>query len=231
MSFANDLIARVNTQWAFFGKDEATGGDKKVNGKPKETVEPFASRVGDYWLTIPTSSYDALVKDFAKALGKLDGTVTALPWSAAFISYCMQMSGAGSQFPYSAGHATWIVKAIKNKAAGRLNAPLVGYRTNETPLQPGDLIGAPRQSGVTYNNAVSKGWFKSHTDIIVEVDHATKTAYAIGGNVTQSVARTKLKILSDGTLNDTSRPWLVVIRNNVTAQPPGPASSAVPHAG
>lgn len=231
MSFVDHLIDRMNEEWTWFGKDESTGRDKKVGGKAKESVEPYASRVGDYWLTIPTAEYNRLVKDFAKELGKLDGTVRKLAWSAAFISYCMQMAGAGTQFPYSAGHVTWIVRAIRNRQRNRLNAALVGYRAREIPLAVGDLIGAPRQNGVTYNNAVNKGWFKSHSDVIVEIDMANKVAYAIGGNVSQSVARTKVKIDSSGRLNDNSRPWFVHIRNNITEQQAGPDSTAEPHAG
>lgn len=231
MSFITNLIDVLNAEWEWFGKDEADGADKKVNGKPKEAVKPYSDRVGDYWLTIPTAEYDSLVKGFAKALGKLDGTVRELPWSAAFISYGMQRAGAGNQFPYSAGHTRWIVKSIQNRKDGKINAALVGYKTKEFPLQVGDLVGAPRENGVTYDNAIAKGWFKSHTDVIVEVDQANKRAYAIGGNVGQSVARTKLKIDADGMLTDTGRPWFVHIRNNIALKPDGPPATQPPHAG
>lgn len=220
MSFAEDVVAIAHHEWEFFGKDEGMSTHKS-GGLPKETVGKFAQRVGDYWLSIGSTEYNKLVKDHAKALGKLDGTITKLPWSAAFISYCMQMAGAGSQFPYSAGHATWIIKAIANHTVGNDKAALVGFRINEHPLLPGDLVGAPRgdDAGVTYDQAVGKGWFTSHTDLIVAVDKASRQAFAIGGNVGQSVSRTTLKIDSSGRLTDTSRPWIVHIRNGIKTGP------------
>jgi hypothetical protein len=182
MSFQDELIARALEQWERFGRDEGredkfidadgnTTKSEKSNGVPnrrKETVEPFASRVANYWLTIPSKQYDDLVKKFAKAKGRLDGTID-LAWSAAFISYCMQMAGAGSNFPYSSGHATWMVLSIKNKRNGKLKAALVGFKPGEIPLQPGDLIARPREAGTLTimrwrkagSSAIRISWWRS----------------------------------------------------------------------
>lgn len=229
MSFRDELVKKAVEQWEFFGKDEGRG-DKfigpdgktttkaKTGGKPnrrKETVEPFASRIADFLLAIPSKEYDRLVKAFAKAKGKLDGTVD-LAWSAAFISYCMQMAGAGTAFPYASGHATWIAKSIKNRKDKKLGAALVGFKPGELVLEVGDLIGRPREAGVTYNNAATKGFFKSHSDIVVAVDKSKKIAHVIGGNVGQSVSRAAVTITSDGKLNDPGG-WIVHIQNNITA--------------
>jgi hypothetical protein len=236
MSFQDELVARALEQWERFGRDEGrddkfidpdgkTTKNKTTNGVPnprKETVEPFASRVANYWLAIPSKQYDDLVKRYAKAKGRLDGTID-LAWSAAFISYCMQMASAGSSFPYSSGHATWIVLSIKNKRNKKLKAALVGYRPGETPLRPGDLIARPREAGVTYDNAVAKGWFISHSDIVVEIDKENKVAYVVGGNVGQSVSKAKVTIDSDGKLDDPDG-WMVHIRNNIAIKAPLVAS-------
>lgn len=223
MSIRKDLVKVANAEWTSFGKDTGRN-DKFVKGKRKETVEPYASRVGDYWLTIPTAQYDNLVKSHAKTLGKLDGTIN-IPWSAAFISYCMQQAGAGTSFPYSSGHATWIVRSIKNKKAGKLSAPLVGFKPGEIPLAVGDIVGKPRQTGITYDNAVTKGWFISHTDIVVEIDLAKKVAYVIGGNVGQSVSKAEVAITADGKLKATGG-WMVHIQNNIASG--AAVSNAVP---
>jgi hypothetical protein len=228
LSFQEDLVAQALEQWTLFGRDEgrddkfidADGNTTKnetsngVSNRRKEAVEPFSSRVANYWLGIPSRQYDDLVRKFAKAKGRLDGTID-LAWSAAFISYCMQMAGAGSAFPYSSGHATWIVQSIKNRSSGKLKAALVGFRPGEIPLKPGDLIARPRQAGITYDNAVAKGWFISHSDIVVEVDTKNKVAFVIGGNVGQSVSKAKVTIDSDGKLNDKAG-WMVHIQNNIT---------------
>lgn len=216
MVFKRKLIERLNSEWDLFGRDEGTD-DKFVGGKRKETVPPYRRRVGDYWLSIPSGQYNVLVRDFAKSYGKLDGSVD-LAWSAAFISYCMQAAGAGKQFPYDSGHQKWITLSIGNRLANKLSAPLVGYEIDEFPLAVGDLIGAARaeHKNLTYDKVLTAGWFKSHSDVIVEIDKARKRAYVIGGNVGQSVSRVEVQIDGQGRLADTTRNWIVHIRNNIT---------------
>ena len=235
MSFREDLTATAVAQWEWFGKDTKRGDhfilpDGKTTSAPsthgkanprKETVEPYASRIADYWLAIGSADYNRLVKQYAPHKGRLDGTVD-IAWSAAFISYCMQMAGAGASFPYAGGHAVWMTKSIANRAAGKLNAPLVGYRPGELPLTPGDLIGRPRQAGVTYDNAVAKGWFVSHSDIVVEVDPARRLAFTIGGNVGQTVSRAQVSVNAAGALDDDGG-WIVHIQNNIAKTPGAPA--------
>jgi hypothetical protein len=135
----------------------------------------------------------------------------------------MQMAGAGSNFPYSSGHTTWIILSIENRRSGKLKAALVGFRPGEIPLQPGDLIARPRETGITYDSAVGKGWFISHSDIVVEVDKENKVAYVIGGNVGQSVSKAKVTIDSDGKLDDPDG-WMVHIQNNIVIKTPLVAS-------
>ena len=216
MAFIDRLIDNLVAEWTLFGKDEGRS-DKFIGGKRKETVSPYKERVGDYWLSIPTAQYNSLVNRYARSYGKLDGSVD-LPWSAAFISYCMQAAGAGRQFPYDSGHQKWMVTAIKNRLQNRLNAALVGYRVTEFPLAVGDLIGAPRDefANLTYDEAATAGWFKSHSDVIVSIDQRRRKALIIGGNVGQSVSRVEVDIDDDGKLADTTRRWIVHIRNNIT---------------
>ncbi|QND24527.1 DUF2272 domain-containing protein (plasmid) [Rhizobium leguminosarum bv. viciae] len=241
MSFQDELIAKAIQQWEWFGKDldrgdkyvDANGKttpNKKTDGKAnrrKETVEPYASRVGDFWLAIPTKDYDRLVKNFAKQKGKLDGTVD-LAWSAAFISYCMQMAGAGTAFPYAPGHAAWIVASIRNRQQNKLKANLVGYRLGEMPLRVGDLIGRPRgeDKDLPYEDAVAKGWFESHSDIVVDIDAGHHKAFVIGGNVGQSVSKSEVRTTADGKLDDPDG-WFVHIRNNIASKPAGAAVAEV----
>ena len=227
MSFKDELIDVAKAEWVWFGKDEgkkdkyigpdgktttATKAGSKANRR-KETVEPYSSRIADYWLALPSPAYNKLLKSAGKGVGRLDGTVN-FPWSAAFVSYCMQTARAGSKFPYASGHATWMVQAIKAKQSNKLSAALVGYRPGEIALAVGDIIGKPREDGVTYDNAVAKGWFASHSDIVVAIDLANKKAHVIGGNVGQSVSRQEVSIDSNGKLTDPGG-WIVHIRNNI----------------
>ncbi len=221
MAFRDDLISRVIAEWEWFGKDEGSsdhfvkpdGKTTTSGGHPrKETVEPYNTRVADYWNAIESADYKRLVKLKKPPNGKLDGRVT-LAWSAAFISYCMQMAGAGASFPYSSGHFAWMTKSIRNRKNNKLSAPLVGYRLGEKPLVAGDLIAKPRVAGVNYDNALTHGWFESHSDIIVEVDAANSAAYIIGGNVGQTVSKVKLDLKADGTPKGGG--WIVHIQNNI----------------
>jgi hypothetical protein len=217
MSFAGRLITKANSEWEFFGKDEGSS-DKfvKVGGgkKRKETVRPYEDRIADYWLSISEAEYKRLMKAYKPSSGRLDGTLN-IAWSAAFISYCMQIAGAGLEFPYSPGHATWIVKSIKNRNANKLGAPLVGYRPGEKVVAVGDLFGNPREDGIDYDNAPSKGWFLSHSDIVVEIDIDARKAFTIGGNVGQSVGRKTFALDSSGKLKANSS-VMVHIQSNIT---------------
>lgn len=227
MAFQDDLAAIALEEWEWFGKDVGDA-DRLIGGKHKEAVEPYASRVGDYWLSIPSSSYDRLVKAYAKTLGKLDGTVTKLPWSAAFISYCFNMAGAGPQFPYSSGHATWINKAINNRRAKKMGASLVGFRSGETAVAIGDVFGRARLGlGVAFDNAPDfvkpggdpvkdKGWYESHSDIVVEIDNAKRKAYLIGGNVGQSVAKVEIDLDANGHAVPGTGRYFVHIKNQIS---------------
>ncbi|NBB50850.1 DUF2272 domain-containing protein [Rhizobium sp. CRIBSB] len=215
MSIHSALMEIALREWTFFGKDLGRN-DKLVDGKNKERVQPYCDRVGDYWLSISSTEYARLVKDYDPVRKKLDGE-TRLAWSAAFISYCMNMAGAGNKFPYSAGHVTWMVKAAKNRAANKLSAPLVAYRLGEKALKVGDLIARPRGGGassVTYDNLATQGWFESHSDIVVGINLAEREAYVIGGNMGQSVGQATVKIDQKGSLIDPDG-WIVHIENNI----------------
>lgn len=221
MVFRDELAAVARDEWEWFGRDTGEGVHRAsyTNDRGqrvtvnKEEAPTFAARVGDYWLSINERDYTRLVKAYAPKLGKLDGTVTRLPWSAAFISYCFQMSGAGDKFPYSPGHATWIKSSIKNKMENKLKASLVGYRISEQPVRVGDVLAKARNgSGVTYDNVLNKDWFDSHSDIVVEVKPGK--AVVIGGNVGQSVSMRDVAIDDDGHVLDDR--WIVVIQNNIS---------------
>jgi len=222
MAFINSLLDCLGKEWDLFGRDVGTS-DKYVSvsgvNRRKETVQPYNDRVADYWMSISDAEYNRLLKAFKPANGRLDGGLN-IAWSAAFISYCMQTAGAGTEFPYSAGHATWIIKSIQNRRANRLSAPIVGYRPGEMVVALGDLVGSPRGAGgagVTYDNAPGKGWFESHTDIVVEVDTSGQKFFTIGGNVGQSVGRKEYRIDGEGRIASGSG-LMVHIVNNMTGK-------------
>lgn len=214
MAFRNDLVNVAKAEWDFFDRDEA-GEDHTIGKVKKEAYGKYNRRVADYWKAIPEKQYKRLKDRYATRQTEIDGT-TPLAWSAAFISYCMKKAGAESHFPYSSGHATWIHASIRNRKKKKMDADLVGFRPGELPLEVGDIVGYWRgKTKTSYDQAATKGWFESHSDIVVAVDKAKRVAYTIGGNVSQSVARKKLAISAKGALVDPPSKCIVHIKNNI----------------
>jgi hypothetical protein len=196
----NKLVQVATNEWEFFGRQQYLLNGQTIDGK-KEYQDGAWQRIGDYW-TFIGGSYQ-----------NLTGADRGYPWSAAFISFCMSQAGAGSKFPYSAGHATYINAAIKNANAGKTNASIVGQKLASYTPKVGDLIGYWRgTTPITFANALQIGWYQSHTDIVVEIDGTTLRS--IGGNVGHSVTKREVK-LKAGKLIDTSENWFVIIENNM----------------
>lgn len=197
--FKKKLIETAEAEWKFFGY-QAVSIDGHVTHGHKEGEPVFANRVALYWKQALNLGYT----------GHDD-----IPWSAAFISWSMKTAGAGTGFPYSAQHSVYIYRAIKNKLANKLDAPIVGYRLVDRAPQLGDLIGYSREgsSSIGYDEAASSADYASHTDIVVEIgDHSISV---IGGNVIDSVTKKTLAIDDQGLLVDASKNWFVVIADNL----------------
>lgn len=199
MASKNKLIETALAEWKFFGAGTWMLDGSTTDGK-KEYQDGAWQRIGDYW------------KEIGGAYGNLTGKDRGYPWSAAFVSFCVRASGAGSTFKYSSGHATYINDSIRARKAGDASSLYWGWAKSEQALSPGDLIGYWRgESKITVDNALSVGWYQSHTDIVVEV--GDKSAYVIGGNVGHSVTRKQVRLNANGVLTDVRYPWFVVMKN------------------
>jgi len=126
-------------------------------------------------------------------------------WSAAFISYIMKKAGAGDGFKYSTSHSVYIRDAISNRKKQNKN-PFKGYKPKEVKIEKGDLVCYARQSGVSYDTT---GAYASHCDFVTEVDKGL--AVSIGGNVSNSVSKTNVRLSDDGKIVDDK--YFVVIKN------------------
>jgi hypothetical protein len=168
------------------------------NGSIKEGDSSTMDRLRKYW------------REGAGVTNWSDTKMTDEAWSAAFISYVMKKSGAGSDWKYSTSHSTYIVDSIKNRKENNSN-PFKGYKPEEVKLEVGDLVGKARQSGVDYD---TKGNYKSHTDIVVNIKDGI--ADTIGGNVSDSVYLTKVPIDASGKIDNSKvagNKYFVVIKN------------------
>lgn len=166
------LIAQAAKQWARFER-----------GLGKETVDPFYRYVGEMWQAIGLN---------------LDGRDTDQYWSAAAISFIVRNSGEEyASFRFAAAHARYIHDAIMRRNEGDQSAPFWGYRLHERRPQLGDIVCKWRESRVDFDDAVHRDDFKSHCDIVVQIDTVANTLLAIGGNVSNSVSVTTYALGGD----------------------------------
>ena len=167
------------------------------SGSTKEGNSATIERLRKYW------------KEGAGVTNWSDDKMTNEAWSAAFISYIMKKSGAGSEWKYSPSHSTYIVDSIKNRKENNSNS-FKGYKPEEVKLKIGDLVGKARQSGVNYD---TKGSYKSHTDVVVNIKDGV--ADTIGGNVRNSVSLTKIPLDANGKIDNSKvsgNKYFVVIK-------------------
>ena len=113
-------------------------------------------------------------------------------WSAAFVCYCMQVAGMSEEeFPFSAGHHTYIRWAIRNTKQNKPNKTYYGRRFAEYKPKPGDLIAQwrtpPSTPPPSFDNQPSS-FYPAHCDIVVAV--SATAVEAVGGNVSNRVKTT-----------------------------------------
>lgn len=169
------------------------------NGTKKENDKSMQDTIAKYW------------KEGAGINNWSTQRMQDEAWSSAFISYIVKKSGGGKDFKYSPSHSTYINDSIKNRLSNNSN-PFKGYKPEEVKLEIGDIVGKPRQNGVSYN---SKGAYKSHTDIVVGIKDGV--AETVGGNVGNSVSMTKIPLTPDGKIDNSKvsgYKYFVVIKNN-----------------
>lgn len=185
-NFKKTLVDIATEEWEFFEK-----------GTKKERENGFWQRIVKYW---------------KEALNRTDiddpTDVGNVPWSAAFISWIMTKAGAADKFKRNASHSVYIRDAVKKRKDKTADAPFIAFKIDEVTPEVGDLVCAPRQSGVTYDTTEG---YASHCDLVVA--KRTNEIDIIGGNVSNSVTRKTLKLDSNGKVKDNTRPWFVVIKS------------------
>jgi hypothetical protein len=158
-------------------------------GKKKESDSSMYSTIKKYW----------------DSLGWNESQWSpSTAWSSAFISYVMRKAGANEdEFNFASSHSQYITKAISNRKENAKG--FKGYKIDEKKVELGDLVCYARQDGVTYD---SKGSYNSHCDLVVEIDG--DNAYGLGGNVSDSVTKTKIPLTSDGYAKAVNRRFVVI---------------------
>lgn len=183
--FAAKAASHAIEQWTYFGEQRYNRNGSTIHSGHKEGEDGWWQRVGVYWAHIGRDD--------------LDGRDHEWPWSAAFISWVMRQAGAKGRFAYSASHATYISKAIRDRNQANTSALYWGFRLSECKPQVGDLVCWDRdpEKVVDYDQQHG-GDYKSHTDLVVAV--GADEVEIIGGNVGNSVTRRPLALDADGFL-------------------------------
>ncbi len=163
-------------------------------------ADPFlAARIDTYWNTLGLP---------------FPGVET--PWSAVFISFCINQAGAtNAEFRFSAQHSKFVKAAIDNSQAGK--GVFRGISIDEAAPAVGDLIHWNRPGG-TFNfaYAASHDSYPSHSAIVVATgqDGMGRFAQTIGGNEADTVGRTRVPLTAAGLIQPrTKMPFISLIQN------------------
>jgi len=167
----------------------------------RETAPSVAPILTEYWLAVPDVSAAAARVHIARRTA----------WSAAFISFLVRQalaeSGTAAHFEFSASHSIYAGAAIRNDFDAVPPPAFYGLPPNGAggeKLRPGDILGYPRTTAIDdYEDALRAArrqprpdTYPSHFDVVTGISDGEATL--IGGNVSQTVKRTTLKLDPDG---------------------------------
>ena len=182
VSIRNNAVAIANAEW-----------NRWRQSSIKESDPGMRSVLEDYWLTGTGSKrYES-------------SWWSAVPWSAAFISWVMKKAGAGSDFSYSASHSVYTAAAKENALQNNSNL-FKAYRITQVAPRLGDIVCKDRGSGATYDNI--KPGMSTHCDIVTSVQ--PNSISVVGGNLSDSVSKNPVTTDSSGKIN--AKDYFAVIR-------------------
>jgi len=131
------------------------------------------------------------------------------PWSAAYISWVMKVSGAGRHFLYSQRHADYVRDSIDQRELNP-KAKFKGYRISEEKPEITDIVCRRRLSSqATYDNVPVNATL--HCDIVTKVNKTD--VEVIGGNIDNKVKRGNLSLDTLGYLNEAN--YFIIIKNTL----------------
>ena len=200
------ILEAAKREWVYFGQQKVVidRGEESIPhvGIWEDDDYSHSNRINQYW----------------RAVGKnrLSGYDCKEPWSAAFISWVMQVAGVPEyQFPPATTHRSYLNHFLAN--AHNPYAAWIPHTIQKYKPKPGDLICAKRGKGTStevIEELPDSLNSKLHCDIVVETKG--QTLQAIGGNVRNSVSKTILTLSPEGYLQLTShRPWFLIIENRL----------------
>lgn len=136
---------------------------------------------------------DVVAKYWREGVGDLQRNgCSNVAWSAAFICWSLRQTGVKlDEFPFSAGHHTYIRWAIRNSKQNKPGKLYYGMRVVDYRPQPGDMIAQWRKAKnsdpdpeISFDSQPDD-FYASHCDIVTKA--SADKIVAVGGNVSDRV--------------------------------------------
>jgi hypothetical protein len=168
-----------------------------------ETDEQVGEIIADYWNRSGIYSNP----DFTAQEVTQEDFQEQYPWSAVFISWIMNVSGAGNNFEYAPSHAEYILKFKENRInnQGKFKA----YSIEEIKPKKSDLVCRWRQNEINYDS-IQEGDL-THCDIVVDINN--NGINVVGGNLDNKVKTLQLSTDNDGYVDEDK--YFAIIRNEL----------------
>jgi hypothetical protein len=163
----------------------------------RENQEPLKTQIQSYWT----------------ALGFPFQNVS-IPWSAVFVSWCIQSAGAtDQQFRFAPAHGRFVHWAIANhkQKVGSFH----GRRPTQYAPALGDLLQNNRgKNNYDFDYAASHQKYESHSAIVVEVGSDNRGRYlrTIGGNESDSVGLKEVRLDAKGRVKNPDGVYIAVVQ-------------------
>jgi hypothetical protein len=156
------------------------------------------------------------IKKWTVDIGFPFSSCTKVPWSAVFVSWCVKHAGASkAEFKFAMSHSVFVHQAIKNADNGV--GVFRGFPIDAEGPAVGDIIQNNRD-GNKFDFAFARANpdYKSHSVIVIEVGEDTlgRFAFCVGGNESDSVRRTVVRLNANGLIKQRSgNSFISVVKN------------------
>jgi len=156
------------------------------------------------------------IQKWTEDIGFSFSSCTEVPWSAVFVSWCVQQAGATkAEFRFDMSHSVFVNQAIKNAVNG--TGVFHGREIDAHAPNVGDIIQNNR-GGNHFDFAFAKTHtsYLSHSAIVIEVGQDTQGpfAFCVGGNESDSIRRTVVRLNAQGFIKQREgNPFICVVQN------------------
>lgn len=167
---------------------------RKWKGKT-ETDRSMSDELVGYWKLAG--------KKFTREQMQQKSTHSTYPWSSVYIGHLVDKSGY-KNFKPSASHSSYVVDAKGNRS-NKINHSYWAYKPSELQkVEIGDILVKGRSGSKPSLDTINRGII-SHGDIVVDITKENGQKYAItqGGNVSNTVAQTKVPLTENERLLNT----------------------------